>query len=101
MARKNSTSVDGVVDIHGGPIRKTNRFFITLRSYGHCDENGKTVMGIECSAKKVPAPPDRPLALVAVIIENLLPAMSYSSREAMEKDLDEFQRYIADLRVSQ
>jgi hypothetical protein len=100
MAKKKPASVDGVVDVAGGPIRRTNRFFIALRSYGHCDENGKTVMGVECSAKKVPSPPDRPLALVAAILDDLLLVMSYSSKEAMEKDLREFQKYVADLRVS-
>lgn len=97
MAKKKSVS--GVVDVGGGPIRRTNRFFIALRSYGHCDENGKTVMGVECSAKKIPAPPDRPLALFAAIVDDLLPAMSYSSKEAMEKDLVEFQKYVANIRV--
>jgi len=65
------------------------------------DENGKTVMGVECSAKKVPAPPDRPLALVAAIVDDLLPVMNYSSKEAMEKDLGQFQDYVASLRVGE
>lgn len=45
--------------------------------------------------------PDRPLALVAALVDNLLPAMSYSSKEAMELDLREFQKYVADLRVAE
>lgn len=97
--KKKPDSVDGVVEIEGGPIRKTNRFFIALKSYGQCDGNGKTVMGIECSAKRIPAPPDRPLALMAGILERLLPAMGYSSKEAMANDLKKFQEFVASLEV--
>lgn len=97
MAKKKPTKVNGVVEVDGGPIRKTNRFFVALRSYGQCDENGKTVMSIECAAKRMPAPPDRPLALMAVILDQLLPAMRYSSNEAAEKDLEEFQKYVSNL----
>lgn len=96
---KNKACDNKVVDIEGGPIRKTNQFFIALRSYGHCDENGRTVMGIGCSSKKVTAPPDRPLCLIAALIDDLLPAMSYSSKEAMQKDLKEFQAYAASLKI--
>lgn len=100
MANVKPVSVDGVVDVAGGPIRRTNRFFIALRSYGNCDDKGKTVMGVECSAKKVTAKPDRQLALIAAIVDDLLPVMSYSSKEAMEKYLIEFQKYVADLHVA-
>jgi hypothetical protein len=95
-----SKKAEGVVEFEGEPIRKTNRFFVSLRSYGQCDENGKTVMGIQCSAKRIPAPPDRPLALMAVILEDLLPAMRYSSKEAMLKDLGQYQEFVANLRVA-
>lgn len=97
MAKKKPAKVDGVVEVDGGPIRKTNRFFVALRSYGQCDENGKTVMGIECAAKRIPAPPDKPLALMAAIVDQLLPAMRYSSKEAAEKDLAAFREYVSNL----
>lgn len=96
-----SKKTAGVVDVHGGLVRRTNRFFVTLRAYGHCDENGRTVLGIGCSAKKIPAPPDRPLALVAAIIEELLPAMQYSSVEAMKKDVESFKAFIDMIEVTQ
>ena len=89
-----------VVEIPGGPIKRTNRFFIALDSYGHIDANGRTVLAIGCSRKKIPAPPDRPLAMMAMIINDLLPAMAYSSDEAMMKDLKQFQDYVAALEVS-
>ncbi len=99
MVAKKRESVDDVVTIEGGPILKTNRFFIALRSYGHCDEKGKAVMSVECSSKKIPAPPDRPLALMAHLVDELFPAMNYSSKEAMDKDLAEFKSYVAGLRI--
>ena len=101
MAKKKPKGVDGVVEIKCESIRKTNRFFISLRSYGHCDENGRAVMSVEYSAKKIPAPPDRPLMFIAALLENWIPAMRYSSEEAMKKDLAEFQKYVAGLRVTE
>jgi hypothetical protein len=89
--------VEGVVNIDGGPIRKTNRFFLALRSYGHCDDKGKVVMGIECSAEKLKAPPDRPLALMASLLEELLPCMLYSSPEAAAQDLEEFKQFVSNI----
>lgn len=50
---KKKTSGAGVVEIPGGPIRCTNQFFISLRSYGQCDGNGKTVLGVGCSSAKI------------------------------------------------
>ena len=83
-----------------GPIRKTNRFFIAIKSYGHCDENGKVVMAIECSTKKIPAPPDRALKLIQLILEDIVfPSSRYSSDEAMRKDLQEFKEFVAGLEV--
>jgi hypothetical protein len=97
--KKPTTNTTGVIDIAGSPVRKTNRFFIAIRSYGHCNENGKAVMSIECSTKKIPAQPDRPLGLFANLIENMLPVLNYSSAEAMKNDLAAFKKYVSGLQV--
>jgi len=97
MSKDNQETVEGVVNIDGGPIRKTNRFFLALRSYGHCNEKGKVVMGIECSTEKVMAPPDKPLELFTAILEELLPCMLYSSNEAAEEDLEAFKQFVSNL----
>ncbi len=85
-----------------GPIRRTNRFFIAIKSYGHCDDSGKVAMGVECSTKKIPAPPDRPLRLVRMIMEDIvIPTAGYSSRDAMEADLQAFKEYVNGLAITE
>lgn len=91
--------IDGYREINGGPIRKTNRFFVCLKSYGHCDEKGRTVMGVECSTKKIIAEPDRPMCLLAAVFDSLLQAFSYSSKEEAEADLAKFKKYVDSLKV--
>ena len=88
-------------EIENGEICRTNKFFIALRSYGHCDEKGKTVLGVECSSKKLIAPPDKPLYLFSQLLAQLMPSMQYSSGEAMKEDLEKFQKWVADLKVSE
>lgn len=99
VRKKKAKPVEGVVEVVGSPVRRTNRFFISLRSYGHCDGKDKAVLAINCSATKLMAPPDRPLVLIACILDELLPAMVYSSKEEMETDLMAFKAYVAGLNV--
>jgi hypothetical protein len=82
------------------PITRSNRFYIQLKGYGHCDDNEKTVMGVGMSGKKIPSQPDRPLALMAALIEEMLPAMDWSSEEALAKDLASFQKWTASLTIT-
>lgn len=96
---KRKEPAGSVVEFDGGDIRRTNRFFISLRSYGQCDEKGKTVLGVGCSAAKLMAEPDKPLALFAMLLDELSPGMRYSSKEAAEQDLKRFQEYVNTLRV--
>lgn len=85
-----------------GSIARTNRFFIQVKGYGHCDENGKTIMGVGLSGSKLKAAPDWPLSsLIRGIMELTMPAMDYSNAEAMRKDLDKFQKWVASLHVSE
>jgi len=91
MPKDNQETVEGVVNIDGGPIRKTNRFFLALRSYGHCNEKGKVVMGIECSTKKVMAPPDKPLKLFTAILEELLPCIALQFKRSSSRRLGSVQ----------
>ena len=59
-------------------------------------------MGVECSTKKIPAPPDRPLRLVRMILDDIvLPASAYSSVDAMREDLKLFQDYVAGLEITE
>lgn len=89
-----------VVDTSGtGPIARTNRFFVQMSGYGCCDAKGKTVMGIDTSRKKMIAPPDRPLTFFAVLLEQIMPGMDWSSKEAMESDLAALKDYVNSLQV--
>jgi putative AlgH/UPF0301 family transcriptional regulator len=83
--------------LKGGPVLNSNRFFLHVKQYGHCDANGKVVMGISFS-QKVVAEPDRPLALIEALIEEIIPMLRYSSKKAMQKDIDYFKRYVKSLK---
>jgi len=83
----------------GGPIARTNRFFIQMKAYGCCDAKGRTVLGIKTSQKKMIAPPDKPLAFFSVMLEQIMPGMSWSTKEAMEADLKILQDYVNGLRI--
>ena len=39
-------------------------------------------------------------AATAAVVNNLFPAMRYSSLEAMQLDLREFQKFVADLKIT-
>ena len=56
-------------------------------------------MGIETSQKKNMAPPDRPLAWFCILLEQMMGGMSWSSKEAMEKDLETLKTYVKELRI--
>lgn len=93
-------AAEPVIDTSGtGPIKRTNRFFMQIKAYGCCDEKGRVVMGIETSQKKMMAPPDRPLAWFCILLEQMMGGMSWSSKEAMEKDLKTLKDYVETLRV--
>lgn len=100
---QNMDQVNQAVEVadtsNGGPIARTNRFFMQIKSYGCCDAKGRTVMGIETSQKKMIAPPDMPLTWFSVLLEQVMPGMSWSSKEAMEKDLATLQDYVKGLRI--
>ena len=83
----------------GGPIARTNRFFIQMKGYGCCDAKGRTVLGIETTQKKMIAPPDRPLTFFSVLLEQIMPGMSWSTKEAMEADLKTLKDYVNGLHI--
>lgn len=84
-----------------GPIARTNRFFIQMKAYGHCDDKGRTVMGVGMSGKKIIAKPDRPLmTLVFPLVDMLTQAIDWSDPEAAKKDLADFQAAIAKFEIT-
>lgn len=83
----------------GSPIARSNRFFLQLKAYGMCDENGRTLLGIGMSQKKIIAEPDAPMALMVALIQSTLRAMDYSSPEAAAKDVERLQKFANSLLV--
>lgn len=100
MAKKKAaTEKQAVVKQLGGAIARTNCFFIQLKAYGNCDENGRTVMGIEFSTKKIIAPPDAPLKLIRSMLESMMNGMTYSDKDAAIIDIEEFKQWANTLQV--
>lgn len=91
--KQKPAEVPNVVDT-SNVIARTNRFFVHLKAYGHCDANGRAVMALK-GFNRALAPPDAPLALMLVLLEQMIPTMDYSSDEAMRLDLERFQRAVA------
>lgn len=79
------------------PVARSNQFFVQLKGYGMCDENGRTVMAIGTSTKKVIAEPDAPLSLIVSLIESMKDLMDYSSPEAAAADIKRLQNYVNNL----
>ncbi len=81
-----------------GPIARSNRFYVQLKGYGHCDDNERTVMGLGTTGKKLVAEPDQPLfTLIRPVINHWMKAMDWSTTEAAQSDLAKFQKWIASL----
>lgn len=79
-----------------GAMRRTNRFFVQVKGYGHCDDKGRTVMGIELSTGKLIATPDKPLmSLIAPLLGEFMKCIDYSSPEAAAKDVAAFKNSIS------
>jgi hypothetical protein len=81
-----------------GELVRTNQMFITLKSIGEIDENGKTVFSVGYSGKNI-AEPDRPLstALFDLVI-HIAQKVRYSSKEAEDADLREFKRCVKSMK---
>lgn len=74
------------------------QFFISLKEYGRVDENGKLIVGFGTRAKRLIAKPDRPLMLIASLIDQLLlPSMTYSDDVAAKADIENFKQFAAGL----
>lgn len=99
MAVKQKKSVkksESVTDTSGNsPIRRANKFYIKLAGYGQIGANGRPVISLDQSPKRIEAPVDRPLSLVAMMLQEMLPLMDYSSKEAAAKDVAVFQKFVA------
>ena len=76
------------------------RFFVQLKSHGVTDADGKTIMGIGVSSKKVVAEPDAPLALVVAVLETWQSGWHYSSTKAAERDVARLRNFCDQLHVS-
>jgi hypothetical protein len=87
----------------GSPIKRTNQFFVRLRSYGSGDSEAKRKIAfeIDLDQQRIYAPPDRPFILIACIIETYIKAMDYSTREAMELDLAEFKKFVSAIGIKE
>jgi hypothetical protein len=90
--------VAGVVDT-STEIKRTNRLYVQLAAIGQCDERDKSVLALGYRGKII-AKPDRPLGIIQAIMQEMLPVMDYSSREAAEKDIAELKEYINGLRFT-
>ena len=84
--------------IGGSTVKTSNRLFIELKSYGMCDEKGRTVLGIGLKGKQR-AEPDAPIrTLLIPLIEELLPSCHYSGAEARDADLAAFKEFADELK---
>jgi hypothetical protein len=85
----------------GGEISRTNRLFIEVRRIGEVDAKGKVKFALGFKGKRI-APPDRPLMFFACMIEErVLGSFSYSSQEAMDKDIEQFKRWANSIGVAE
>ncbi len=82
-----------------GEIKRTNRLFVSLRSMGQCDENGKAVLKIDYGSEKFMASPDKPLMLLAALTESCFRLMRYSSEAAAEDDIVKFKAWAMGLNL--
>ena len=74
-------------------------FFVKLKGYGLADKNGKMLMEIGQSTKRIMAHDDAPLALVVAILNNWEKAWRYSSVEAGKADLERLKQYVNSIEI--
>jgi len=100
MSKSVKASKPKTTDTTGdSPISRTNRFFVKLAEYGHCDDKGRVVMGLGLRGRQI-SKPDRPLcSLMLPILDMLIPCMDYTSKEAAKKDLEQFKKALAEWHV--
>lgn len=93
MAQKSNTSQPKTAMHKGGPVARSNRFFIQISSLGEVDEKGKVIFSVGFKGKRI-AEPDRPLALMVSFIHNcIVTKFCYSSGEACRKDVEWLKEY--------
>lgn len=99
MAKKKAVKkADPKVVETGTEIRKSNQTFLSLKSIGNLDSKGKLILSLGYGGRIV-APPDRGLALIIKVVQELAQMVSYSSDEAAENDLRLLKEYINDLEI--
>lgn len=77
----------------GHEISRTNQMFIEIRRVGEVNDKGKVRFARGYKGKII-APPDRPLALFAKLIEEFVfRGFPYSSAEALREDVEKFQKW--------
>lgn len=82
-----------------GDVMRGNRFFVQVKGYGEANEKGKTILGVGLSGSRMIAPADKPLKLIAALIEQFMPAMNWSNQEAADKDLRLFKEFVNDMEI--
>jgi hypothetical protein len=97
--KKAAKKIEGVKEL-GREISQTNCFFIQLKAYGSCNENGKTAMAVEFSTKKIIAKPDRPLLLMQHMLCEMMRGMRYSNEESANADVASFKEWASGLEVN-
>ncbi|MDE2102419.1 MAG: hypothetical protein KGL39_34555 [Patescibacteria group bacterium] len=86
---KKTPVIDGVKEIKGGPVVKTNCAFVRIAETGMLGANGKAVMKLGFGGRII-APPDKPLSIAGNVLQHLLDVARWSSDEARIADLKAF-----------
>lgn len=77
-----------------------SRLFISVRSYGLCDQDGKTIKRISMGNQRCIAAPNRPLDLISDLVCEMFDACRYSNKAAFQADKAEFLKTLACMEVS-
>ena len=80
-------------------VKLTNQLFVRLREIGCCDGTGRPVAGVCFHERMMRAEPDQPLvSLVYPLVVEMTKFCHYSTDEAMQADIEEFQKLVSSLR---
>lgn len=87
----------GVVDT-STEIKRTNRLYLAIKAIGQCDEKEKSVLALGYSGKLIAAP-DKPMTIIIRLMEEMMPVMDYSTKEAATADLKRFKEYVDSIQL--